>query len=340
MKDQFLIPTILTSQELLDKAFKRATKVQVPDTSAFHRKRRTAAARVTSAGDVIIATLGKYIKAFPSFDNLHPYQREMIAIVLDVDQVRKSLGALKWAGETVGDVCRKSAVQITKTRNASFVESKRSEAYGRVSSIVHRIGSDLAGLGKARDILKVMPAVDPGLPTVVVAGVPNAGKSALVRCLSSAKPQVAQYPFTTKEVHVGYFDEGAVRYQVIDTPGLLDRGPDDRNDIEQRAAAALRHLGGLIVYLLDPSGTCGHGTEEQEGLLKRIMSEFPDSPLIVVETKADLVDSGSKRMKVSGETGRGAEKLRKAVIEELQADTELVDRQIMELMEEREDLER
>ncbi len=336
MEDPFRIPTILTSQELLDKAFGRASKVTVPDTSGFHQRRKTAMARVTSSGDSIDSTLAKYIKAFPSFDRLHPYHREMMELAVDVDQVRKSLGALQWARGMVSEICRKAAAQIKRTRDKNFVEKKRGEAFGRISSVIGQIKSNLKILGAARDVIRVLPSVDPALPTVVVAGVPNVGKSALVVHLSSAKPQIAQYPFTTKDVHVGYFDAGPIRYQVIDTPGMLDRNPEERNDIERRAAAALGHLGGLMLFLEDPSETCGFAMDMQEKLLKRVVAEFPDLEVIVVETKVDLLDSGSKRMKVSGETGQGVEELKRTVVEELRADQEAVDRQIMQLMEERE----
>jgi nucleolar GTP-binding protein len=336
MEDPFRIPTILSSQELLDKAFSRATKLTVQDTSAFHQPRKTAMARVSSVGDTIDTTLAKYIKAFPSFDRLHPYHREMMELAIDVDHVRKSLGALQWAREMVSDICRKAAGQIKKTRDKDFVEKKRSEAFGRISSVIGQVKSNLKVLGEARNVIRVMPSVDPRLPTVVVAGVPNVGKSALVVHLSSAKPQIAQYPFTTKDVHVGYFDAGPIRYQVIDTPGMLDRNPEERNDIERRAAAALGHLGGLMLFLEDASETCGFSLDAQEKLLERVVAEFPDLEVMVVETKVDLVDSGSKRMKVSGQTGQGVEELKRTVVEELRADREAVDRQIMQLMEDRE----
>jgi nucleolar GTP-binding protein len=85
------------------------------------------------------------------------------------------------------------------------------------------------------------------------------GKSSLLRCLSSAKPEIAQYPFTTKEIHVGHIEKTekyiTKRFQIIDTPGLLDRPLSKRNEIEKQAIAALTHLADLIVFVLDVSGS-------------------------------------------------------------------------------------
>ncbi|GJP69450.1 hypothetical protein CLOP_g462, partial [Closterium sp. NIES-67] len=73
--------------------------------------------------------------------------------------------------------------------------------------------------------LRGIPVVRPDLPTLCLVGAPNVGKSSLVRAISSGKPEVCNYPFTTRGISMGHFYVDTRKHQVTDTPGLLSR-PD------------------------------------------------------------------------------------------------------------------
>jgi nucleolar GTP-binding protein len=72
-----------------------------------------------------------------------------------------------------------------------------------------------------------------------------------------------------------------------------------------QAVTALKHLANAILFILDPSETCGYPLDRQLRLLESIKGLFPDVPILVVENKVDLLDSGSDRMKMSAATGQG-----------------------------------
>ena len=95
------------------------------------------------------------------------------------------------------------------------------------------------------------------------------------------------------------------RFQLIDTPGLLDRPFSKRNDIEKQALSALSNLADIIIFVIDASETCGYSLEDQLHLLSQVKKTFSDSSLIIVENKADLKKMDSDYLKISCETGEG-----------------------------------
>ena len=142
-----------------------------------------------------------------------------------------------------------------------------------------------------------------------MAGYPNVGKSAFVGRVSTAKPRVAPYPFTTQGVFVGHFDVGYTRFQILDTPGLLDRPMDKRNPMERMAITALAHVADAVVFLLDPSETCGYDLSSQMRLLDTVRELFPDTSILIVENKADLATRGLGLPSMSSLTGAGVPKV-------------------------------
>lgn len=304
----FELPTVLTADEIIDKAFRRASKATAKGKDRATKARNLAVARVQIAGQTIESTLRAYVKGFPSLDRLPPFYREITDILVDVGRLKKHLGAADWAADTAARVTRDYVRRVGRTAPRELVALRR-EAFGRFASIVKQIAEDLGGLAEARRALRRLPAIDPELPTVVVAGHANVGKSAFVRAVSSAKPKVAEYPFTTKGVSVGHFDRGVQRYQILDTPGLLDRPMEDRNKIERQAVAALTHVADAVLFLLDPTETCGYPIDAQRHLLESIRLAFPATPFIVAENKSDLGGPGDGYPRVSALTGEGIQEV-------------------------------
>jgi nucleolar GTP-binding protein len=294
----------MTAEEILQSAFHRASKITVPNADPFTRLKLTEQSRVRSAQNSIASTLQGYVKKFPSFDGLPPFYQDLAGVLLDMDAVRKALGSLDWAWKRVNEIGDEAIPQMKRGRHA----------YGRISSILKQVDKHLKLLDEARRDLRRLPVIETTLPTIVVAGYPNVGKSSLVRKVSSGTPEVANYPFTTKGVVLGHFEHRHVKHQIVDTPGLLDRDMSERNDIEMQAIHALRHLGDVIVFLVDPSEHCGYTLDAQLKLLDDVKPSFPDTPFVVAESKADLKTSGAGEVAFSSETGDGIEDLMKVVL--------------------------
>jgi len=319
----FDIPTVLTADEILDKAFKKASKVDYEGRTRIDTVRETNISKLKSASDTIVSTMGKYVKAFPSIDRQSPFYAELIDVTIGRDKLKKSLGAMDWCRGNVARVAKAGTKQIAVARNIPMIDEVRRSSYGRISSLVKQVGKELLFLGKARNIMKKYPAINPDDPTIVVAGSPNVGKSQLVARISTAKPKVAVYPFTTQEISVGTFEKKYFRYQVIDTPGLLDRDLSERNQFELRGILALKHLADLILFIFDPTETCGYPMTEQETLLKMIKREFSSIPVVEIENKSDLTKTKGDRLRISATTGAGVPKLIDVLVEILKAQQRL-----------------
>ena len=305
------IPTVLTSEELLDKALRRAARARKGKKIVSRRSNQNAEeSLLLTASNILTDNLANTVRKFPSFDQMHPFYRELADIIVDVDQMRMSLSSLQWAGDKVKQLSRQ---HVGIMRTSDDPSSVRRQAIGRVSSIVNSIDKNLRFLNDARNKLRKLPEIDMG-PSIVVAGYPNVGKSSFVSHVSSAKPEIASYPFTTKGLAVGHFTRDYIRYQVIDTPGLLDRPLEDRNDIELQAISALKHVGKVMLYIVDPSETCGYTLDKQVHLLEGIKKEFL-MPVLVVANKTDISDASESDMSMSTLTGDGVDSVLDRLVE-------------------------
>lgn len=313
----FKIPTVLTSEELMEKAFHRASKIYKNGTNTLDTRKKTALAKVTASGDIVVTALQGYVEKFPRMDKEEDFLPELIDIIIGIDRYKKALGAVNWCAGKVEKLKNQSLKDIRRHKDPEIIEAIRRGFYGRLNSYVDRISDDLVFLGDAKNKLRKLPAVDPKMPTLVVAGFPNVGKSNLVTVLSSAAPEIAPYPFTTKGVIVGHIEDDWRKYQIIDTPGLLDRTFDERNAIEKQAVLALRYLTDVILFVVDPTETCGFTREVQEKLLANIQEGFGNVEIIVAESKCDIGKSGDGRLFFSAQSGENMDELRNTVMKSM-----------------------
>jgi len=313
------IPTVPTPDEILDKSFgrakKAANKVRTSKIPRHQKAKKTEEARIKTACQVTKDTLNNLLEKTPQVESLHMFYQDYIDVMVGVDQLKKSLGALNWAVGVISKFENEYVFKVrrTKPENASNI---RKAAFGRISSVVHQIEDDLDFLNYVKGKLRNMPTIDFEAITVVIAGFPNVGKSTLLRQITPAEPKVADYPFTTHGIQIGHFEKRWKKYQIIDTPGLLDRPVRDMNNIELRAMVALEHLADVILYIFDASETSGYPLDAQMRLYEEIEHVF-DTPIISVFNKMDLVENNKylekyiskmdKSLMISASKGSGVE---------------------------------
>jgi nucleolar GTP-binding protein len=321
------LPHVPEPKELVNKAFKKAadaaTKAKISGTPLWVARRRESQ-RIAVMSETICKELSKLVAGFPSFSNLPSFYRDLIEAIVGIDKMKKSLGAIYGTAKTVNKLGREHLRKLRSARTPAEAAAVRRQAYGRISSLVERTEDHLTLLRDASMKLSDLPTIYVDAPTVVIAGYPNVGKTTLLRALTGSAPKIAPYPFTTTGLQLGYFEHRHRLYQVVDTPGLLDRPLEKRNPIEKQAIAALRHLAKAIVFIIDPSETCGYEIASQLHLLEDVKKTFAGLRILTVANKADLLDE--KRMRqvreacadaifIAATTGQGVDELSEKLLQ-------------------------
>jgi nucleolar GTP-binding protein len=307
------IPAVLGSREILDKCFRRGKKVEM----SFHPDRVAAVrnwdiAKLKVMEKCAKETLERYLKGFPDLRTLDRFHRELVSVLVDENSYRKALGSVKWARDSILRITTSTVKSLERTRNIEDFSKIMNAYFGRFSSFVDQINDDLIFLKECRKSLVKIPDIDTEVFTVVIAGFPNVGKSELVNAISTGRPEVAPYPFTTKGIYVGHMEIAGEKIQIVDTPGLLDRRLEERNKMEKQAIIALKYLADLVVFVLDPSETCGYRLDMQLSLLNDI-GKFLEKEIIVVENKMDLYVSNSNNIKISAKERKNLDVLVKEI---------------------------
>ncbi len=130
------------------------------------------------------------------------------------------------------------------------------------------------------------------LADVGLVGFPNAGKSSLIRAVSDAKPEVANYPFTTLSPHLGYVEFNGKSFVIADIPGIIE-GAHEGKGLGLRF---LKHIERtkILVFVIDITDN----PKEKFGKLLRELESF-SSELIkrkraVALNKIDLLENLNK----------------------------------------------
>ena len=171
-------------------------------------------------------------------------------------------------------------------------------------------------------------------------GLPNAGKSTLIRALSNARPRVADYPFTTVQPSLGVVELGPLRsFVMADIPGLIE-GASEGAGLGFRFLRHLRRTG-LLLQVVDVLPSEGDPAE-RIGALARELASF-DTALgererWLVLNKMDLLAPEDREAwcqdlihradwqgpvhRVSAATGEGTRELAEAVMKYLESESE------------------
>ncbi|XP_034985281.2 GTP-binding protein 4 isoform X2 [Zootoca vivipara] len=232
--------------------------------------------------------LTQIIMDFPKLDDIHPFYADLMNVLYDKDHYKLALGQINIAKNLIDNVA-KDYVRLMKYGDSLYrCKQLKRAALGRMCTIIKRQKQSLEYLEQVRQHLSRLPTIDPNTRTLLLCGYPNVGKSSFINKVTRADVEVQPYAFTTKSLFVGHMDYKYLRWQVVDTPGILDHPLEERNTIEMQAITALAHLRSAVLYVMDISEQCGHSLEEQLELFSNIKPLFVNKPLIIVANKCDV----------------------------------------------------
>jgi nucleolar GTP-binding protein len=281
----------MTSEEIIEFAHNRSLRKNVKSSLRIPKLERTRIREISRTQEFsaqVKAKLREAVETFPSLERLHPFYLELAEILIGIDRLKQALGAVFNCIALIDKIVGSEIVAMKRATGPEQIKRFRSAAKGRVSSLLRETSKNLGTIIEAKKLMASLPGVNPNSPTIVCAGFPNVGKSTLVKAVSTAEPEIAYYPFTTREVIVGHMTVDNNVIQVVDTPGILDRPMSKRNQIERQAIAALKYLANVVIFMMDPSETCGWPFDEQYNLYTEVRRMFAVSPMIVVFNKVDI----------------------------------------------------
>ncbi|MET1128145.1 MAG: GTPase [Thermoproteota archaeon] len=238
----------------------------------------------------------KAAAGLPKLSELSSFHRMLIESFVG-DKYEEALKHVKKAIRLISKLWKEYRLLLVSSSSPWEAARLRKEGSGRILSVVKRADKHLKILQKVRGEILKSHVISEGLPVVVVAGAPSVGKSTLVRSISTAKPEVAEYPFTTKTVIVGKAKYKDLYFYVVDVPGILERSLDSLNEIEKRAYAALMTLPDVILHLFDVSPSAIATIEDQLSLLTSIAGTAlsrGSSKLLIALNKVDTVEDRGK----------------------------------------------
>jgi GTP-binding protein len=181
------------------------------------------------------------------------------------------------------------------------------------------------------------------LADVGVVGLPNAGKSTLLRAISAARPKVADYPFTTLEPALGVVENGWERFVVADIPGLIEGAHEGAG----LGLDFLRHIERtrVLVHLVDGSSDdilrdldivnhelagYGHGLEERPQIVAVNKVDMPEVRQNLDVIRRAVATRDIEPLFISAASGEGVSDLVQAMAQNLAAAVPPVPSQVPE----------
>mmetsp|Transcript_29520 Transcript_29520/g.57925 ORF Transcript_29520/g.57925 Transcript_29520/m.57925 type:complete len:599 (+) Transcript_29520:139-1935(+) len=304
--------------------WKTSPKVDITIKDIRKRFRKLGAQRVIFVRDFFVRHLREVLQYPKLIRQLHPFERLTVELALmqHAEQggapIGQLLAVVRSLRKRINEEAAAAAHAVSKAERGRLATFLSDKVIQDIWDLMLDHEPIFVQFRAAQTAMFKVPCIDLDKPTVVFVGGPNVGKSSLVRSVSTGKPEVSDYIFTTKQLTIGHlwhFIAGTpllIHGQVVDSPGL--RGPPggDYNLLDELTLGSMQHLPTGVVYVFDPDPwTHGYLTvEDQIEVREALRQKFPRRPWLDVITKVDLCEeNGDVKKEVEDLSSRYPEAL-------------------------------
>lgn len=245
--------------------------------------------KVKFASMKIREQFSKILDQFPILDDIHPFYSDLLNLLYDGQHYRIALGQIANSRHLIEKIERDFTSLLNQNDTFYGCKKLKKGALGRICSVMRMVSISLVFLEQVRVHMLRLPTLDPNMRTFIVCGSPNVGKSTFIGKVTRADVEVHPFAFTTKTLFVGHMEYRNMGWQIIDTPGLLDRPLKERNSIEMQTITALAHIGACSLFIVDISENCGYTLNQQANLFESLKPLFKKKPIAIICNKIDLL---------------------------------------------------
>lgn len=290
------LPVISPPMELRNRAARTRTKADDSVKNIQQRAKKHGAESINALAQTLCIPLRDTVKAYrATLRNLHPFEQVVAELTVENRQQKDGvalesvLSELHEARKMVLEASKDWIAKIKMAETARGAGTAMKEGTESILQLFQDVcDPPLSKLLQLQKALRNAPIVQLDTPTMVLVGYPNVGKSSIVRKITTAAPEINNYPFTTRGLTIGHYDMEngpyPVRCQIMDSPGVLNR--TERNKMEQLTVAAMQHLPTAVCFVVDLTNT--ETVKDQLEIRRQMRERFPKRPWMDVAAKADL----------------------------------------------------
>ena len=268
------LPVVKSPIELSNKAEKVASWTKVDDNvkNVRNRARKHGTETLNTLTQQLCVPLRDIVNGYRrELKRLHPFEKTVADLTVRA-RIKKDGLTLTVLLDDINEA-RKMILETGKewVYKAKYAETAKEANLAKEEGVAHLLSlykefafEPVSGMVDLQRSLRSAPAVQLDSPAVVLVGAPNVGKSSIVRCISSATPEVNNYPFTTRGMTLGHVE---VFWQAAQNSTTNKSDNPSSSEEEEVAPSSLYEIARAIVPPENEDPRSSKARKRRDGLM-------------------------------------------------------------------------